>query len=387
MKKGAPVRTYNLIKQAVMHGAIVDLITLVEMGEDVSTLAKELGVRRIIAVPRKKSSFLKHFYGVLIRKVPPYFTDFRESGISRVIESYLSESKPDLIQLELLHSFYAVVPAISAIRAAGVRIILNAHNVEYRAFMESVSTFSGIKYLLGRYIAPRLLLVEQTAAREMDHIFTCSEVDKSFFTKITSVDKVTTIPNGVDCSLFTAEPFVPEHTLIFAGGMYYPPNDDALRFYFHDVHPIVKKEIPDVKITLLGGEPNSWLKNMAKTDKSIITPGLVPDVRTYIHKARVCISPMRKGSGTSLKLLEYMGSGKPIVSTSVGARGIECTSGYDILLADDASRFANSIILLLKNDAEAAQLGEHARETAKNKYEWKDIGKKMIESYRVVKAL
>lgn len=383
LKKGAPVRIYNLIKQAVKQGATVDVIAIAERGENIGYLTRELGVNRIITVPKMKAPFFSRIGGALFGRVPPYFIDYRFSGLSDSVLSYLKETKPDIILLEELFAYDAIARIMPFLKSKA-KIILDAHNVEYKTFMESISTFSPVKYLAGRYIASRLLSIEIKAARNVHHIFTCSKIDKSFFSDATHPDKITVIPNGVDCSKFTPEPLVAEHTLIFLGGTYYPPNNDALRFYFRDIHPLVKKEISDMKITLLGGEPPVWLKNMAKTDNSIITPGLVPDVRTYIQNARICISPMRKGSGTSLKILEYMGSGKPIVSTTVGIRGISCINEEDALLADNAVDFSRAITRLLGDDALAVYLGNNARKKAETAYDWNIVGQTMRHAFETL---
>ncbi|MEI8343970.1 MAG: glycosyltransferase family 4 protein [Candidatus Moraniibacteriota bacterium] len=384
LKKGAPVRIYNLIKQAIASGATVDLITLVQDEEDAKKLKNELGLNNVIPVIEEKISFATYFFGVVFRRVPPYFSDYRLSDLSDVVLSYTKKSKPDIIQLELLHSYYAIAPVIPELKDMGISIILDEHNVEFNAFVGAVETFSWLKRLIGLHIAPGILAVETEAVRAADCVFFCSEEDKSFFSKLIPSEKCVVIPNGVDCRLFLAKPLISNHKIIFTGGMYYPPNDDALKFYFHEIHTLIKNKVPDVTITLLGGEPSAWLKKLSKNDSSILIPGLVSDVREYIQSSRVCISPMRKGSGTSLKILEYMGSGKPIVSTKVGVRGISCGNYKDIIIANEPKAFAGAVVDSLRNDHLAKKLGENARKTAEEFYDWKIIGKKLFEVYNLI---
>ena len=383
LKKGAPVRIYNLIKQAVAQGVSVDLITLTQNEKDVENLKKELGINEVTAVIEKRTSFFNVACGIMFRRLMPYFSNRSFPDLSLALMSHVKTSKPDIIQFELLHAYYPIIQHVPELKAMGIRLILDAHNVEYNAFVGAVHTFSKLKNLAGRYVSPRLRSIELDAVKNVDHVFSCSEEDKKYFAKNICSEKITVISNGVDCSFFIPEPLVHEHRIIFMGGVYYPPNDDALGFYFHEIHPIVMEKVPDAKMTILGGAPNAWLKNITRNDMSVSIPGLVPDVREYIRKCRVCVSPMREGSGTSLKILEYMGSGKPIVSTSVGVRGISCNEDA-IIVANDPKAFAKAVVDLLQNDDSAKKLGENARKIAEELYDWKIIGRKLFEVYNSI---
>ena len=384
LRKGAPVRVYNLIKQSVKKGMQVDLITLTDKDFDIEKLRSDLGINNIIAVPSVQLSYLAKLWSSLLDRIPPYFAEYRHSKLADAVLTYARNLKPDIIQFELLHSYDAVTHCIGELKRNNCKLILDAHNFEFRAFVDGISTFGFPKRSLGRYIASNILSIEQSAAKQVDHIFTCSEGDKKLFAEIVSEDKITVVPNGVDCEFFKKQLLVKDPILIFTGGTYYPPNNDGLRFYFKEIHTLVKEKIPNVKIYLLGGEPAGWLKKYINKDPGIIAPGLVPDVREYLQRARVCISPIRKGSGTSLKILEYMGSSRPIVSTTIGARGILCEDERDILIADDPKKFAGAVIRLLQDDELAIQLGENARHTVEVIYDWRNIGKRMLDKYNMI---
>lgn len=381
LSRGSSVRIYNLIKEAVNTGNVVDVITLYDEGEKEIDLEKVLGVNRYIKIEKKYNSIFTHLYYSIFKKIPPYFVDYRFSGLDIEVKKYLTENKPDIIQFELLHTYDALNSILPDLKNTGAKIVLDEHNYEYKAFTESISTFKLIKRLLGIYMAPNILRIEKKAAEYSDHVFVCSVEDKGHLNKLVSEKKVTVIPNGVDCDYFNLSEQVKNHSIVFAGGVNYPPNNDALQYFFQDIYPKVKKILPDVSITLLGGKPNQWLEDLASEDKSIHTPGLVPDVREYINSACVCISPIRKGSGTSLKILEFMGSGKPIVSTSVGVRGINLRKD-DIIKADSPEDFANGIINLMKDSNLANKIGMNARETAEKEYSWNIIGEKANECYK-----
>jgi len=169
------------------------------------------------------------------------------------------------------------------------------------------------------------------------------------------------------------------------GGVNYPPNEEALQYYFSEIYPLIKKKIPNIKIYVLCGKPSQRIKNIVKNDTSIIFPGFVVDVREYLNKAKICIAPLKSGSGTRLKILEYMAMGKPVVSSSKGAEGLEVESYKNILIADNPYDFANKIIWLIENPKEEKILGEGARELVKEKYDWRKIIKGVKDFYRKTK--
>jgi glycosyltransferase involved in cell wall biosynthesis len=386
LNKGTPVRTYNLIKQAILHGARVDLIALADKNANPEKLRAEIGLDHVFFASIVNTPFIFEICEALARRISPYFLRQRRSCLGQAVVEYARKNAPDIIQFECLHSFYAAMPFVAELRRLGCKLVLDAHNVEYRAHALSYGVLPWPVKLLGGYMAPKLLRIETEAAKIADCIFACSGNDKIFFDSV-APDKTAVIANGVDCKAFSSDRLQLDQTLLFMGGLFYSLNADGLRFYFSEIHPLVKKQMPNLKIYLLGDRPSSWLKEMAAADPTIIVTGLVPDVRYYIKKARVCISPIRKGSGTSLKVLEYMGSGKSVVSTTVGARGIDYKNGRDLFIADNPKDFAAAVVKLLRDDDLATQLGNNARKTVETNYDWKIIGTKMFAAYEKMLAL
>ncbi len=110
------------------------------------------------------------------------------------------------------------------------------------------------------------------------------------------------------------------------------------------------------------------------------TPGTVPDMRAEIACAAVCVVPLRMGSGTRLKILESAAMAKPIVSTKLGAEGLEFQNGKEILLADDPSAFAGAVVKLLKSPADRKHLGQAARKRAEQQYSFPPLRASLREA-------
>ncbi len=383
---GAPVRNFNLIKYMPKDLFSVSLFTIVgsKTKKFLPTIEKELDIP-IYAVPFKGFGLVKKLYVSLAKRVMPYMEEFKESGINDILLKKINKESIDIIQLETINAYYVIKDIIPLIKEKNIKIVLDAHNVEQIAFKEAIKIFGFIKKTVGKWILPNFVKIENKAAKSVDHIFTCSDVDKAYFANIVNTKTITVIPNGADTVFFRSKKQVLENTLLFMGGVNYPPNEEALQYYFSEIYPLIKKKIPNIKIFVLCGKPSQRIKNIVKNDTSIIFPGFVVDVREYLNKAKICIAPLKSGSGTRLKILEYMAMGKPVVSTSKGAEGLEVESYKNILIADNPHDFANKIIWLIGNPKEAKILGEGARELVKEKYDWIKIIKGVKSFYRKTK--
>jgi glycosyltransferase involved in cell wall biosynthesis len=106
--------------------------------------------------------------------------------------------------------------------------------------------------------------------------------------------------------------------------------------------------------------------------------GTVPSVAEYLEKASVVIVPLRIGGGTRLKIFEAMAMGKALVSTSIGAEGLEVESGRDLLLADNDSSFADAVLLLLRDAAIRRRIEQSAVQLAAQ-YDWSRVVKQFAE--------
>jgi len=143
----------------------------------------------------------------------------------------------------------------------------------------------------------------------------------------------------------------------------------------------LKKEIPDIKMNIIGAHPPPELIKFANRDPAFNLLGFVDDVRPYISAAAVYVVPITVGGGTRLKILDAMSMGKAIVSTSTGCEGIEVEDGENIIIADSPTEFSRKVILLLKNTELRNRLEARARETAHELYSWKKIAPKLEQVY------
>jgi sugar transferase (PEP-CTERM/EpsH1 system associated) len=213
--------------------------------------------------------------------------------------------------------------------------------------------------------------VERNYMRKADHVLTVSPVDRDVFTQFIDPQKITVIPTGVDTDYFMpARGEEQSNQLVFTGSMDWMPNEDAMLYFVKEILPLIRLQIPDVSLLIVGRRPTRQIQNLASRDQGVQVTGTVEDIRPYVKQGIVYVVPLRVGSGTRLKIFEAMAMGKAIVSTSIGAEGLPVTHGENILLAEKPEEFASAVVALLR-DAEIRQrVGMAARELVEKKYSW-----------------
>lgn len=208
---------------------------------------------------------------------------------------------------------------------------------------------------------------------------TCSEADAAFVRQDAPEIRILVIPNGVDLERFrpTGNSCRDPSILLFVGTMYYYPNIDAVLYFFKEIWPLLRRARPDLRVQIVGHRPPPEIQRLAEHPGVEVT-GSVPDVRPYYERATVFIVPLRLGGGTRLKIVEAMAMGVPVVSTSVGAEGLEIHPGEDILIADDPRAFADSILRLLSDPALWRQLSAAGQRLAR-RYAWRELTRPLVD--------
>jgi polysaccharide biosynthesis protein PslH len=381
-KGGANVRNFNMLKFLDKKYFDISLFTIVNNEDKIlfKSVKKELNIPIYKVNYKNLNPFLKLFY-LFSERTIPFMKEYEKSTLSQLLLKQIKIKRPDIIHLEQLHSYYAIRKIIPTLKKMNIKIVLDEHNIEYIAFKEGTRSMQIVKRLLGKYVQGNLWAEEMKAIKDSHYTFVCSDEEKKYILSQLKNKRIDVIPNGVDCDYFTTDKSNCTNTLLFMGGTSYPPNNEGLKYYFSDIHLLVKKQIPNLKIYILGSNPPSWLKKIASNDSSVYLTGAVKDVRKYLIKASVCICPIKSGSGTRLKVLEYLASGKAVVSTTKGAEGIRVKNKLNIFLADSALDFTEKIILLLKNPVINKNLVVNGRKLIENNYQWKKNIKKVENVY------
>lgn len=266
----------------------------------------------------------------------------------------------------------------SIIRKSNNKIvhILDAHNVDSDLWLQHSISENSI--LMKKY-SREALKIESVLFKNTDMIFTCSNVDQQKFIKLNrGILNTVIVPNGVDVEqkIFdSSENKFHNQQIIFCGSLSTYPNKQGILWFYNSVFPELKKIRPDIKLTIIGQLEDEAPFLSLKSDPSVNFIGSVKTVQPYYINSSVAIVPLLSGSGTRLKILEAMSLGNPIVSTSIGAEGIEFENGKELFIADDPLSFVYSINKLLSDKETFDRMRYNALKLVKDKYDWRVIGK------------
>jgi glycosyltransferase involved in cell wall biosynthesis len=253
------------------------------------------------------------------------------------------------------------------------RLVCDAHNVEYVLQTRIAGTMKSDRgrrwALLEAGILKRW---EERMLARADLTLCCSEVDATIFREQSPGAPVKVVPNGVDTDHFQPGPGPSAApTILFSGTAGYHPNDDAVSWFVAEILPVIRRAMPQVRLRLAGRRADVEWGHFAAADSLIEVASDVPDMRPLFRQAWVCVAPLRSGSGTRIKILEAMAMGRAVVSTTVGAEGIELTPDRHLCLADEPAKFAAKVVELLQGAERRREMERAARELACAKYDWK----------------
>jgi glycosyltransferase involved in cell wall biosynthesis len=211
--------------------------------------------------------------------------------------------------------------------------------------------------------------LEDNLLRAFDTTLVCSAGDRyQLHARVPSAD-VRVVPNCVPLRPVTGRRDSKDSIdILFVGSMNYPPNIDAVKWFCHDVWPTVRDNaVRKCRFFIVGYKPPEVIRSLFEPDSVIVTGG-VDSVDPYYAQSDVVVAPIRFGGGTRIKILEAMSMAKPVISTTIGAEGIETSPGADIIIADTASDFADACLDLMGDSSMREDLGRAARTLVEAQY-------------------
>jgi glycosyltransferase involved in cell wall biosynthesis len=152
--------------------------------------------------------------------------------------------------------------------------------------------------------------------------------------------------------------------------MNYPPNVDAAVWFCEQILPTVRARLPEFMFRIVGRDPTPQVRALARHQGVVVT-GQVPDIAPHLADCLALLVPLRSGGGTRLKIIEAMALGRPVVSTPIGAEGLEVVDGQTILLAETAGQFADQLVALVNSPELRDRLARHGRALVEARYDWR----------------
>lgn len=369
-KEGGPIAMNQLIQGLAEEGHTVWVLAVNSKKFNVNPLLVPDEYRKKINIEWVDVDLsikpISAFYHLFSKK--SYHVDrFIAKSFQTKLVNILSNQSFDIVQLETLF----MTPYISLIKKySTAKIVLRAHNIEHLIWQRiyRLSTHP-LKKLYLKKLYKTLRQYELNILKEPDALLPISEKDAQFFSNHTTIP-IKTIPFGIDLPTINVE-LEPENALYYIGAMNWMPNAEGVRWFIKEVWPRLTEKHKAIKLYLAGREMPRWMRQIE--EKNIIVLGEVSDAAEFIKSKNICIAPLFSGSGIRIKIIESMALGKAVVSTSIGAEGIDVEDSFNISLADSAEEFARAISFLYENPDQAKIMGGNARKLIAEKHNNKEI--------------
>ena len=250
-------------------------------------------------------------------------------------------NKPDKIFVHRLRSMGPLLKTNETLP----NVYLDLDDIEHLAYIRGIKQRpEWYKRLYNYAMLPSLFWGEYKAIQLAHRTFVCSDKDREYLTNRWGLKGVVKVPNAVKIPM--AQPLTSEQTLLFLGSYLYKPNIDAAEFLIQQIWPLVQQVVPSATLIIAGSPPDRIPSYRAGTQGVMFT-GFIDDLDDLYRQSRLVCTPILSGGGTRVKIIEAAAYGKPIVSTRIGAEGLQMRDDHDIVIRDDPKAFAEACINLL----------------------------------------
>jgi polysaccharide biosynthesis protein PslH len=355
---------FNTKKHFISHENLPDIIR-----NDMQLETVELDAS-VKAFPALMNLFSRESYNI---------SRFDKAEFREKLKAELQKNTYDVVHIEgLFMSMY-----VDLIREnSNALISMRAHNVEYMIWKRMAETQkAGLKKWYLKLLAKRLEKYERAVLNKPDVIIPITEVDAAHYREMGCRQSMHVAPAAVDTESFVPDKTKTEAMSVFhLGALDWLPNQQAIRWFIDRVWPLVLKKVPEAKFYIAGRHMPDWVLNLKRPNVHIT--GEVENAVDFMNEKAVMIVPLLSGSGMRLKIVEGMALEKAIVSTSVGAEGINYQHEKDIFIADEAEAFAKAVIRCLNEREKAEKIGKNARRLVCSQYSNEAIVKELLDFYK-----
>ena len=325
----------------------------------------------------KVCDYLRH----LPKTSPHAVSKFTHPIVKQRLSAWLNEGSFDVAVCDFLSA------SLNFPDKAKTPAVLFQHNVESSLWYRLAATeLSPIKKLSFRIEASKMARYEPSALRKFRRVIAVSEPDRQQMLAMSLDSDITVVPTGVDSQKFRAimPSTIKQTRVVFIGSMDWEPNIDAVQYFCEQIWPRVLADNPGAIFQIVGRNPHQKVQRLNAA--SVKVTGTVSSVADYLRDATVVVVPLRIGGGTRLKIFEAMAMGKAVISTTIGAEGLDVENGRHLVLADDPGAFANAILLLLRDTNLRRQYEQAAAELAAQ-YDWSCIARKFANALSMAQGI
>jgi polysaccharide biosynthesis protein PslH len=317
--------------------------------------------------PRRSLAFLFQLSANVASRLPLALSRYRCPEMKRVIAGLMREQSFDSIVCDFLF------PALNMPDLG--RCVLFEHNVETMIWRRHAETAPDpLRRGYFRIQAERMFRAERELCRAAGHVVAVSRTDAERMHEMFGISHVSAVPTGVSLDYFSPPASARSIAdLVFVGSMDWMANIDAVGYFVREVLPLIRRRKPGCTFAVVGRSPSPVVLKLAQADPLITVTGTVADIRPYLWGAGISVVPLRVGSGTRLKIYESMAAKVAVVSTRIGAEGLDIDPQRNIRLGDTPGEFAEQCLTLLENPGARSRMAEAGWEMVHERFSWEQV--------------
>jgi glycosyltransferase involved in cell wall biosynthesis len=308
---------------------------------------------------------------------------YHKNMVTKLTQILKSETF-DIIHIESIY----MAPYIPLIRKySKAKILMRLHNIEHQIWERlSENEHNPIMKLAYRVNAHQLRRVERKILHEVDGYMSISEPDYQYFHETMPEVPGTVIPFGIDVDNYDMEDddyIATDHPSLFhLGSMNWSPNVEGIVWFLEEVWPEIAAVHPELTFTLAGHDIPESIRN--RHDKNVVVLGAVPNANEFMMDHDIMVVPLLSGSGIRIKIVEAMALGRVVITTSIGAEGLDVQNGKHLFIANTPEEFVSVINKCVATPDLCSIISENAQHYISVHHNNAVIAQKIIDFYQKI---
>ncbi len=380
LNSGKRIRTFQLVSRLAHRHRITYIFHRNADPEEAcaaEVVYRDLGIETVVversAPPKSGLGFYARLAGNLLSPLPYSVASHQSDALRKTVKDFATKNQVDLWQAEW-------TPYAESLQVLGdVRRLIMAHNVESQIWRRYHETEANPlrRWYIGRQWQ-KYEAFERRVFQQVDRVVAVSAEDSTLIRKHFGVGHVDVVENGVDTNYFQpgSSQRVPGQ-ILFLGSLDWRPNLDAVEQLLSHVFPAVLAQEPSARLCLVGRSPPEFLRRRLAATPGVELYADVKDVRPFLAQAALMVVPLRIGGGSRLKILEAFASGLPVISTKVGAEGLDASHGTHFTAVDTVENMTTAILENLRNSRLASSVVGRARRLVEDRYDWEILADRL----------
>jgi len=375
---GGKIGIFNITKYLSLRGHNITLVTFENLLDTKKDYLELQNYCKLFVVPKNLNNSIGSIVKSLFSNISYNIEKYGSKEMLQKVLELLETKEFDIVHIDGLHmARYGV----EIKKFFDIPIALREHNIEsiiMKRVSENAKNILIKSFTLLQY--KKIYNYEKYVTSKFDECIVITKEDDFTLKKMNPKAQTFVIPAGADTSFFYPLPVKEvDSSIVFVGSLEWFPNVEGIMWFLNRIYPIIKQKIPLFKLYIVGKNPPESI--LSYNSPEIIVTGYVKDVREYVSKSSLVVVPLRIGGGMRIKILESMAMGKAVVSTTIGAEGIDAKNDEEIIIRDREDDLVNAVTDLLVDEGKRKRIGENALKFVREKYTWEKVAERFEEEY------